>query len=107
MYVIKAMIMDKPDLLVHIIKTICENCSPREDLYQTIGEYTNNEIYRTVDFIRNEDGSLKLNENGEPTLGAPTVGKKYFYSVPLTNNKYISDWAVAVREKTKEYFKNL
>ena len=107
MYVLRAMIMDKQDLLTHIIKTICKNCSPREDMFQTIGNYTVSDVYKTRDFVRNADGSIKMNKNGEPIFTKSENEKKYFFSVNLTNNQVNYEWAKAVSDKTKEYFKTL
>ena len=99
LYVLRAMIMDKPDLLQQITRKICEVCSPRENLYKSIGDYTVSEIYKT-------DKEVVL-PNGESRLLDNTPSKKYFYSVNLTNNKYISDWAKAVSKKTQKYFETL
>jgi len=99
LYVLKAMIMDKQDLLQQIIRKICENCSPRENLYKTIGDYTVSEVYKTDKEVVYPNGEIKLLEN--------TPSKKYFYSVNLTNKKYYLDWAKAVSAKTKEYFETL
>lgn len=107
MYVLKAMIMDKPDVLAQITRTIRETCSPRESLYKSISDYTTSEVYRSNDYVRNEDGSIKLNKNGEPIFVKTGEPIKYFYSTQLTERKYISDWANAVSEKTKQYLKTL
>lgn len=107
MYVLRAMISDKQDLLSLITKKICESCSPREDMFQTIGDYTVSETYKCKDYERTADGSIKLDKNGNPCFVKTGEPKKYFYSVQLTNNKYIADWAKAVSEKTKNYFENL
>ena len=99
LYVLRAMIMDKPDLLQQIARKICETCSPRENLYKGIGDYTVSEIYRTDKEHTTLDGKLIVEEK--------TPSKKYFYSVNLTNNKYISDWAKSVAKKTQKYFDTL
>lgn len=107
MYVLKAMIMDKQDIISLITRTICEKCSPREDEYTSIGDYTVSEIYRSREVILNEDGTPKLDKNGEKLYKKTAESKKYLYSVALTNKKYIADWANAVSEKTKKYFETL
>ena len=43
--VLKAMIMDKSDLLLQITKKICETCSVHDDLYKNIGDYTRKEVW--------------------------------------------------------------
>lgn len=47
MYVLKSMINDKQDLLSFITKKICETCSPREEMYTTLSDYTTSEPYKT------------------------------------------------------------
>lgn len=87
MYILKAMINDKPDVLNLITRKICENCSPRENSYQTPSDYTLSEVYGTTGDKKNT--------------------KKYLFSKNATYKKYVSDWAKAVSEKTKEYRKTL
>ena len=86
MYVLKAMINDKQDLLMYITKKICETCSPHDDLYTSIDNYTTSVTFTNDDF---------------------EVKKKYFLSPKKTYNKYVSDWAKSVSEKTKKYFASL
>ena len=43
--VLKAMIMDKSDLLLQITKKICEACSIHDDSFTKIGDYTLSESY--------------------------------------------------------------
>ena len=43
--VLKAMIMDKTDLLSQITKKICETCSVHNDAFSKIGDYTLSEYY--------------------------------------------------------------
>lgn len=43
--VLKAMIMDKPDLLLQITKQICEVCSTHEGSFSSISDYTVSESY--------------------------------------------------------------
>lgn len=91
MYVVKAMINDKPDLLFAITKKICENCSRHDDLYKSIDDYTTSETYPSHD--------VNGHVNGE--------SKTYSYSINDINNKFIKGWEKAVADKTKQYFKNL
>lgn len=43
--VLKAMIWDRQDLLIKIIKQICETCSVHEDLFSSVSDYTFNESW--------------------------------------------------------------
>ena len=86
-YVMKAMMGDKPDLLIAITRRICEVCSPREDGYQTIKDYITDEVYNIVD------------ENGN-VVGS----KKYTLSLNKLRHKTMAEWGAAVAEKTKQYF---
>ena len=110
--VLRGMIMDKPDVLLQITKTICEACSVSKDeikengffdfkdnakylsQYTTIGEYRNTEA------VRDENGDI---------VSFKQVGKakKYPYSLTLSNNRVESEWGKAVAEKTKKYLKTL
>ena len=107
MYVLKNMIMNRPDVLVEIINTICKNCSKQTDWYESLNNYTLRETYNNCDYKRNEDGSLVLDENGKPILGETTKGKTYEYSVARTNKRYFKAWEYAVADKTRKYFKSL
>lgn len=80
-YVIKAMMNDKPDLLSIITKKICETCSPREDGYYGLKDYSASETF------------------GD--------GKEYFFAQNLINRKLIQEWDKATSEKSKQYFRNL
>lgn len=82
MYVLKAQIMDKPDVLLAITRKICETCSPREGSHQNISDFTMSESF----------GKKK---------------NKYYFSKNGTYRKYVNDWGKAVAEKTKKYFENL
>lgn len=107
LYVLKAQIMEKPDLLMAITHRICEVCSPRENMFQTTSDYTLSETWETADFVRNEDGSLRLNKDGQAVIKEQGPRKKYSYSISQSNNKLFADWGATVASKTKEYFKNL
>lgn len=86
-YVMKAMMGDKPDLLIAITRRICELCSPREDGYQTIKDYATDGVFHT----RDKDGNV-------------VASKKYIYSMSKLKHKTMAEWGVAVAEKTKQYF---
>ena len=78
--VLKAQIMDKPDLLLAITKKICETCSPSGGEYKTTNDYTLVENYG--------DTSYNLN-------------------IKAANRKVEKAWEEALKEKNDEYFKNL
>lgn len=108
LYILKAMIMDKGDILLAITKKICETCSPRENSYQTTSDYILSETYQDKAFERDENGEIKVSSKGKPIV---TINKennrKYYYSNNLAYKKYVADWGKAVSEKTKEYLKTL
>lgn len=106
LYVLRAQIIDKPDLLVAITKKICETCSPREGSYQTTSNYTLNELYKNREFERDENGNIKVDKNGDPITTKSTVSKKYYYSLNAMNRKIVADWGKSVSDKTKQYFSN-
>ena len=107
MYVLKAMINDKKDLVSAITRKICESCSPREDLYTSINDYTLSEVFKSRDVIKNEDGTPKVDKNGDVLYNKTAESKKYFYSLDMAEASYIASWRSAVAEKTKNYFDNL
>ena len=91
--VIRSMIIDKPDLLLLITKKICETCSPRENGYKAIGDYT------TVESFGNDYDSIKK--------GATNKKTKYALNLESHNKKIDSMWGSVVAQKTKEYFQNI
>lgn len=107
LYVLKAQIMDKPDLLIAITKKICETCSPREDSFQSTSDYTLNEIYKDKEYEKLDNGELKRDKNGKLISKKSENGRKYYYSLSTMNKKYIADWGKSVSEKTKKYFSTL
>lgn len=108
MYVLKAQILDKPDLLLAITKKICEVCSPREDSYKVTSDYILSDIYKDKEYEVIEGGVLKRDKNGKlVSKKGQTNGKKYFYSINMANRKLAADWGKLVAEKTKQYFANL
>ena len=108
MYVLKAQILDKPDLLLAITKKICEVCSPREDSYKVTSDYILSDIYKDKEYEVLEGGVLKRDKNGKlVSKKGQTNGKKYFYSINMANRKLAADWGKLVAEKTKQYFANL
>lgn len=86
--VLKAMIIDKQDVLLQITKMICEACSygREESMGRSISDYVVNEEYR------NDDKSVP--------------SKNYSYSLALANKKIENKWAKATAEKTREYLKS-
>jgi YD repeat-containing protein len=99
-YVLRAMIMDKPDLLVSITKKICETCSTRDGMYKCPSDYTLSEMYRNKKY--------ELDENGKLLPGKYIQGsKRYIYSANLAYRKMVADWGKSVSSKTKKYLSNL
>ena len=104
LYVLKAQIMDKGDLLIAITKKICETCSPREDSYQNTSDYVLSDVYKTKEYEKLPNGEFKKDKNGKLITKKTDNSKKYFYSTNAMNKKFIADWGNAVSEKTKKYF---
>lgn len=105
-YILRAMISDKPDLLVAITKKICENCSYREGIYKYNNDYILDEIFHNKVYETNEDGSLKRDANGK-LKGKIVSSKKYIYSANYRNRDLVDAWDRATYEKSKKYFTNL
>lgn len=82
MYVKKAMMGDKPNLLPIITKRICEACSPWND-----SEYTKLSDYETV-----------------VTYGQGKDKKVYGFNLEKENARRTKAWEKAVESKTKAYF---
>lgn len=77
MYVLREMIIDKPDLLYSITKSICEACSAHEDMYTKTSDYKFTQKY------------------GDKT---------YSTNMNAMHAKYVDGWRKALEEKTKQYF---
>lgn len=110
--VLRNMIIDKPDLLLQIVKKICEACSPsKEDIKENghfdpkdnskyLSQYTTvEEFYPSSEKTVKEDGTVVVKKTGKP--------RKYAYSLYLTNKRVENAWGRAVAEKTKKYLKSL
>lgn len=107
LYVLKAQILDKSDLLIAITKKICENCSPREGSYQTTSNYTLSEVYKDKEYEVLENGELKRDKNGKLLSRKSDNSRKYYYSLNSLERKMMADWGKSVSDKTKQYFSNL
>lgn len=82
MYIKKAMMGDKPNLLPVITKRICEACSPWNGSgYEKISDY-----HTTM------------------TFGKGKESKTYNLLVDQDYRKYVKEWEKATEEKTKAYF---
>lgn len=80
MNILRSMIIDRPNVLSLITREICRMCSPREDGYQKLGEYTCEVEY----------------------------GDKTYKTIMSEINRDVEDgWRKALSNKTKEYFKTL
>lgn len=109
---LKAMIMDKQDVLLAITKAICKACSPsREELKETgyfdiresskyLSKYTTAGVYDTTEPILDEDGDVISYKKVGPS-------KRYEYNIKQSNKRLENSWAKALSAKTKKYFKNL
>ena len=102
--VLRAMIIDKPDVLLQITKKICEACSPsKEEIKNSQKGYfdpKDNNKYLSNYTVIEEYGNDKKS-------GDPSKPKKYSYSLYLANKKMERDWERSVQRKTDKYFKNL
>ena len=78
--VLKAMIGDKPDLLLQITKQICEVCSVHEEFFTNIGEYTLSETYG-----KDKDGNVV----------------KYDFNIDAHNRKLERKWMRLAAEDAK------
>jgi hypothetical protein len=96
--VLKAMIIDKPDVLLQITKKICEACSPSKE-----------EIKEKGYFDPRENGKYLSKYTVIDDYGKDADGKtkKYSYSLYLANKKNEKDWERSVMDKTKKYLKYL
>lgn len=99
MYVLKAQIMDKSDVLLSITRKICETCSPKEGMQQNLGDFIMSDTYKNYDY--------KFDENGQIVSSRPKKSKKYAFGSGGSYKKYVQDWSRVVSDKTKEYFENL
>ena len=114
--VLKAMIGDKPDVLLQITKKICEACSPTKEEIKEAGRFNPRESskyltnYTTYeDYYPGSETTIKKDSDGNEVKVTKKIGKpkRYAYSLYLTNKKVENAWGRAVAEKTKKYFKNL
>lgn len=111
MYVLRAQILDKPDLLLAITKKICETCSPREDGYQNASDYILYETFKNQDWERDENGQWKVDENGNRIPCKASKGKKYYYSLKTQEKHMFEDMSkkstrTAIKEGKKKSIKN-
>ena len=114
--VLKAMIGDKPDVLLQITKKICEACSPTKEEIKEAGRFNPRESskylanYTTYeDYYPGSETTTKKDNDGNEIKVTKKTGKpkRYAYSLYLTNKKVENAWGRAVAEKTKKYFRNL
>lgn len=98
LYVLRSQIIDKSDVLLGITRKICDICSPKEGMQQSLKDFTMSETYRNFDYV--------LNENGEIVSKCPKKSKKYFFR-GNPYEKFMYDWGAVLSDKTKKYFENL
>ena len=128
MYVLKAMISEKDNLIPMIQKQINEVCSSFDGFYEKSSDY-----HTVVDY---KNSVLKFDENGNVIKKTLTVNdgngdvvdvldafgnpwevpvtervngksKKYNFNIEKANAKLVNDWGTAVSQKTKKYMKEL
>lgn len=98
--VLKAMIMDKQDVLLQITKKICETCAAtKESIKENGGRFYSKDSNKYLNDYYTVIGDYGKDKDGK--------NKKYAYSLSLANKKTEKDWEKAVESKTKAYFKNL
>lgn len=95
---LKSMIIDKADVLQQITKKICEACSPSKDEIKEKGHFDMKENAKQLSKYTVSETYKNPNDNN---------GKKYAYSLLLSNIKVEREWDNLLKEKTKTYFKNL
>ena len=114
--VLKAMIGDKPDVLLQITKKICEACSPSREELKEAGRFNPRDSSKYLadytvyeDYYPGSETVTNVNENGEEIKVTKKIGrpKRYAYSLSAANRKVENDWGRVVSEKTKKYFKEL
>lgn len=94
-YCLREMIIDKPDLLIYITKHICDVCSPREEGYKKLSDYTLTDTFGNDDITRKASKGEKLKN------------RKYNFTMNAINAKVNREWAKKTAAKTKQYFKEL
>ena len=106
-YVNRIIVGGRPDLIVQIIKMICEVCSPEEVTVDEDGT-----VHKSGDFASEQDYELfdvynttaQIMKDGK-FLGYEVVdSKKYIFSKFQRYMKMCSDLSVGNNEKTKHYF---
>jgi hypothetical protein len=128
LYVLKAMISDKENLVPIIQKCIYEVCSSFDGYYEKSSDYHTVVEYKNNVVKRDEGGNpiyvqkMTMDGNGNeigltdafgkpwmvPVLEASTVkAKKYNFNIEQQNKKLYSAWGAAVAEKTRKYMSEL
>lgn len=101
LYVLKAMISDKDNLIPKIQKCIFEVCSSYDGYYENFSDYHTTLYYgNTVTKINKDDNSVSHEK-------VKNKGKKYNLNIEQENKKLASSWGSSVSEKTKKYMKEL
>ena len=106
LYILKQMLAGRQDLLLAITKKICENCSPRENGYNSPEDYAISQEYSNVDYVRDENGK-PVEVDGQLKLERKQGKKKYFFSMNSMFENMAADWGKWVSEKTKAYKNSL
>lgn len=96
---LKAMIMDKPDLLLIIVKKICEYCSPTKE---ELGGRRFLDSREAAKFI----SAFTQTESFAETSGSEKK-KDYSFAVSSDFKKKMDEWGRYLSKKTKNYMKTL
>lgn len=128
LYVLKAMIADKDNLVPIIQKCIYEVCSSFDGYYEKVSDYHSVVEYKNNVVKRDKDGNpmyvekTMLDANGNevkitdafgnpwmvPVLeSAPIKTRKYNFNIDQANKRLYSSWGAAVAEKTRKYMSEL
>lgn len=123
LYVLRAMIADRENLVPIIQKHIYEVCSSFDGYYEKPSDYHTVIEYKNTEVVRGEDGKpiyIQKEENGVKEVdafGKPVMvpvltrssikPKKYCFNLEAHNRKVYSAWGAEVSEKTKKYMSEL
>lgn len=108
-YISRIIVQNRQDLIVQIIKMICEVCSPEnisideDGTVHKSGEFTSDQDY---DLVATYETAEPIVENGDIVGKKVLDSKKYILSKFQRYMKLCSDLAVGYEKKTKEYFEN-
>ena len=100
MYILKAMMYDKPNLLAMITKKICESCSFRNGEFKSIKDYITEDTYETKDFQRDSQGNA-INTDLSQLINTGET-KIYQFNIKKANNKWMYSCGKTISDKNKK-----